>query len=193
MSFPAIILAAGKSSRLGTPKQAIDIGGETLLERAARIASEAGAEPIVIVLGANFEATSKLRFPFNATLVVNEEWQEGVASSIRAGLRKLLSEDAAAEALLLLVCDQPAVTVTHLQTLMVQANQDLPVASTYAGTVGTPAIFPRSYFEALLALKGDTGARSLLRDPLHPPALVSLNRGDIDIDTVADLEKWKQE
>jgi CTP:molybdopterin cytidylyltransferase MocA len=193
LAIPAIILAAGSSSRLGSPKQAVEIGEETLLERTARVAAEAGADPILVVLGANSEVTSKLRFPEKTELVLNEEWQEGVASSIRAGMKKLQSLKPKADALFLLVCDQPAVTADHLKRMMKQAREDYPVASSYAGTVGTPAIFPRGYFESLLALKGDVGARSLLRNPLHPPILVALERGDIDIDTIADLKKWQRQ
>lgn len=193
LTIPAIILAAGSSTRLGSPKQAVPIGDETLLERTARVAAEAGSDPLIIVLGANADASSKLRYPENVTLVFNEKWAEGVASSIRAGLSKLLSFGSEPEALLLLVCDQPAVTAEYLQEMKSQVTQDRPVASTYAGTVGTPAIFPRRFFDALLALKGDVGARSLLRDQLHSPVLLALDRGDIDIDTVADLEKWRKQ
>jgi CTP:molybdopterin cytidylyltransferase MocA len=168
------------------------MGDETLLERTARITAEAGSNPLIIVLGANSETTSRLRYPESATLVFNEEWPEGVASSIRAGLNKLLSSGNEPEALLLLVCDQPAVTAEHLREMMARITPDRPVASTYAGATGTPAIFPRPFFGALLALKGDVGARSLLRHPLHSPVLVAVERGDIDIVTVADLERWRR-
>lgn len=193
VTIPAIILAAGSSARLGTPKQTVSIGDETLLERTARVAAEADSDPLIIVLGANAETTSRLRFPENATLVFNEAWGEGVASSIRAGLSKLLSFESEPEALLLLVCDQPAITAEHLREMKSHIAPDRPVASTYAGAIGTPAIFPRRFFDALLALKGDVGARFLLRDRLHSPVLLALDRGDIDIDTVADLEKWRKQ
>ena len=82
----AVVLAAGASTRLGEPKQLIAIGGETLLERAVRTAREAGCAPVVVVLGADAERIRERCDLGDALAVVNEEWQEGMASSIRIGV-----------------------------------------------------------------------------------------------------------
>lgn len=194
---PAILLAAGRSSRLGSPKQMISFEQETLLERTARIAAAAGADPIFIVLGSYAETMRNLHFPENVVLVLNDRWEEGVASSIRAGMQAALAQNKEAGGVLLMVCDQPAVTVEHLRTLISEAQRGggtwETAASSYAGVTGTPAIFPATRFQQVLALQGDTGARALLRDPAHPPLLISLPQGEIDIDTTDDLINWQNQ
>ena len=192
MPVPAIILAAGASSRLGQPKQLLLHEGETLLERAARLAAEAGAVPVVAILGARFiEICAAI--PQNRDIrVFNEKWEKGIATSIHAGLHALDTVAPLAPAALLLTCDQPRLTATHLHTLLeLFAAQQTPaiVASSYAGTVGTPAVFPRTVFAKLLALRGDRGARSLLARP--PCALIQVDfpGGEIDIDTPEDLAR----
>jgi molybdenum cofactor cytidylyltransferase len=141
-------------------------GGETLLARAIRLASEAGAAPVIVVLGAHHDHLLAA-IPFSglntAIPVINGEWEQGIASSIRAALGAL--DDAAPEAsgALILGCDQPRLTAEHLRALLdAFAAQAAPgmVASAYAGVVGIPAVFPCAAFADLLALSGDKGARA---------------------------------
>jgi CTP:molybdopterin cytidylyltransferase MocA len=174
-SAAAIILAAGASSRLGEPKQLALLAGEQLLERAVRVAGEAGCEPIVVVLGANAEQISARCSLASAIVVMNKAWAEGMATSIRCGISALPKETRAA---ILMTCDQPAVTSSHLRSLMEQCK-DEPVASSYAGREGVPACFPASHFSELMRLEGDAGARYLLR---AAPS-VELPGGELDIDT----------
>ncbi|HMH11874.1 MAG TPA: nucleotidyltransferase family protein, partial [Edaphobacter sp.] len=115
MSVAAVVLAAGSSSRLGEPKQLVRLGGENLLERAVRVACEAGCAPVVVVLGAGAEMIRSQCSMGDARVLVNEGWEEGMASSIRLGMGIL--EDV--EGVVLMTCDQPAVTVGHLSRLMV--------------------------------------------------------------------------
>jgi molybdenum cofactor cytidylyltransferase len=187
MSVAAIILAAGASRRLGRPKQLLLLGGETLISRTIRLATEAGAAPRVAVLGAHAEAIRASIGPDGATVAINEGWEQGVAGSIHAGLRAL---DAEVSGALILSCDQPRLTAEHLRALIenfIAQNESAIVASAYAGVQGVPAVFPRSAFPDLLALAGDKGARALL---LHPPcALIALPfpGGEADIDKPEDL------
>jgi molybdenum cofactor cytidylyltransferase len=178
-SAAAIILAAGASSRLGEPKQLALLAGERLLERAVRVAAEAGCEPIVVVLGANAEQISAQCPLASAIVVMNKAWAEGMATSIRCGLSALPKE---MEAVILMTCDQPAVTPAHLHSLMEQCRGE-PIASSYAGRVGVPACFPVSYFSELMRLEGDAGARYLLKGATS----VELPGGELDIDTPAAL------
>lgn len=180
MKVAAIILAAGASTRMGQPKQLLKLGGVRLLERAVDVAAQAGCEPVVVVLGASADEILAECALDQATVVINPEWCEGMAASIRRGLRQV---DGQCDAALLMVCDQPAATSDHLRKLVDRCTE-LPVASSYAGRRGVPACFPASYFGELLMLCGDAGARHLLESA---PA-IELAGGELDIDTPLTLE-----
>lgn len=189
-SVAAIVLAAGASRRLGQPKQLLMLGGETLVERAIRLVGEAGATPVLTVLGANREvilATVELN---PAVPVINNDWEHGIATSIHAGLESLDVIAPHANAALILSCDQPRLTADHLRELIeafdAQAEPSI-VASAYAGVVGIPAVFPRLVFPHLLALRGDQGARAILAQPPCPLIAVPFSGGEIDIDQPGDL------
>ena len=179
MKVAAIILAAGASTRLGEPKQLVLLGGERLLERAVHVAQQAGCDPVVVVVGAHAERIVAQCCLDSTRTVVNPDWREGMASSIRCGLGQL---DASPDAAILMTCDQPAVTADHLRALM-QAGIDAPVASHYAGRRGVPACFPAANFVELSLLAGDEGARRLLRSALT----IELVGGELDIDTPQTL------
>lgn len=192
MSVPAIILAAGASRRLGQPKQLLTLGGETLLARTIRIAKEAGAEPLLVILGAHAAAISASVSLDRVVTVLNAEWQEGMASSIRAGLRVLSSCTPDAQGAVILSCDQPRLSTEHVRKLVQSfeaASASAVVASMYRGIRGIPAVFPRSIFSRLLALEGDKGARAILADPACAVIDVQFPGGDVDIDLPSDLEQ----
>jgi molybdenum cofactor cytidylyltransferase len=180
-----VVLAAGASTRLGEPKQLVTIAGETLLERTVRIAREAGCTPVVVVLGAaHIEILANARLTDTAP-VINDHWQEGMASSIRLGVRTLESIARDAEGVLLMTCDQPAITAQHLTLLM--TKQEIR-ASRYAGRNGVPAYFPEKYFSQLMELTGDSGARTLLAQARSEILL----HGELDIDTADDLAQARK-
>ena len=192
-SVPALVIAAGSSSRLGQPKQLLVLDGETLLQRAIRIACESGASPVLVVLGAHLEQIEPGIDRSQATVVVNSGWEEGMASSIRLGIQALEAESPQAAGVLFMICDQPAVSAEHLRLLLASFRQDpaTPVASVYAGKRGIPAIFPRPAFPSLLALRGDQGARRLLADPNRNVIELALDGGGLDIDRPEDLPRLR--
>lgn len=196
LSFAAVVLAAGSSSRLGAPKQLVRDGSETLLERSARVAAESGADSVIVVLGARAEQLQQLASLKKVIVTINQEWAEGMASSIRAGVQAALNLSRKPSGILLMSCDQPAVTPFHLQTLLARSvlsdGAVATVASLYAGIAGIPAVFPFGRIAELLSLRGEKGARSLLRDSSLPPLLVPLPGGEVDIDTTQDLEAWQR-
>jgi CTP:molybdopterin cytidylyltransferase MocA len=190
MSVAAVIVAAGASRRLGQPKQLVMVDGEPLLQRAIRCAGEAGASPIFVVLGAYRDRVETAIDFGAAAIVVNDDWEEGLASSIRAGVRAAEIDTADAAGLLLMTCDQPRVTEEHLRQMIDKFDAQLErilITSTYAGVRGIPAIFPREAHGELLALRGDKGARVLLQKPLWHVIEVPLEGGEIDIDSPDDL------
>jgi molybdenum cofactor cytidylyltransferase len=176
-----IILAAGSSRRLGQPKQMVLIGGETLLQRAIRVANQAGLEPVLVVISEHqahqFSATGEEI----CEALINFEAADGMASSIRVGVAKAIEIGSAG--VVVMACDQPAVTAEHLQKLL--ADGEEVVASGYAGRRGVPAYFPASAFDDLMKLQGDAGARNLLRTA----RCVELANGELDVDTPEELAK----
>ena len=185
--IPAVILAAGASTRLGEPKQLAMLAGETLLERAVRVAREAGCDPVVVVLGAAYVEVLAGTFGTlgDAVPVINDKWAEGMASSIRLGVRTLGFVAKDAEGVLLMTCDQPAVTVQHLNRVMLRQEV---TASRYGERNGVPAYFPKKYFSDLMALTGDAGAKGLLSQARSE----DLAHGDLDIDSPEDLARTRE-
>lgn len=108
------MLAAGASSRLGKPKQLLPYKGTTLLKHAVQLAVDATLKPIVVVKGANADLLNKEIEESQATIVMNAAWEEGMASSIRIGLQKMLELEPAINSVIMMVCDQPYVTVKLL-------------------------------------------------------------------------------
>jgi CTP:molybdopterin cytidylyltransferase MocA len=188
--IPAIILAAGASRRLGQPKQLVRYNDETLLERAIRIAGESGAAPLIVVIGADHEQIRSV-IPFeHATLIFSPHWQQGIASSIHAGLEAVERLAPDSHGAMILPCDQVRLSADHLRGLIAAfAAQDEPsiAASTYADVLGIPAVFPHAAYPELMALEGDKGARSLLLNPPCPVIAIPFAGGEIDIDEPADL------
>ena len=185
MSIAAVVLAAGASQRLGEPKQLVRLGRETLLERAVRVAREAECSPVVVVVGAEHGQVLGNSVLGDVVTVINDEWKEGMASSIRLGVQALGFAARDAEGVLLMTCDQPAVTAKHLVHLTLRAEVK---ASRYAGKNGVPAYFPKKYFARLMELKGDAGARELLAEAPYE----ELENGELDVDTVKDLKRARE-
>jgi molybdenum cofactor cytidylyltransferase len=175
-----VVLAAGASRRLGRPKQTVILAGETLVERTVRIALEARLQPVIAVVRPEGDFGHSLQ-TMGAVVVLNDKAAEGIAASIRYGVNvaRLLK----ASGVVLLTCDQVAVTAEHLQALCAKPAE--ATGSGYAGKVGIPAYFPAANFDSLMQLTGDTGARDLLR---HARS-VSTEALAFDIDTEADVAR----
>ncbi len=185
MSEPAIVLAAGASRRLGQPKQLVRLGGESLLRRTVR-AALAQCDPVLVVVGFQGEAMAAHLAGLAVTLVPNPEWEEGMAASIRAGVRALPGD---AEGALFLVCDQLAVDAELLATLLAarRARPGAVVACGYDGVRGTPSWFPARCFAQLGELRGDRGARALLQG--EDVVVVPFPAGGADVDRPEDLPR----
>jgi molybdenum cofactor cytidylyltransferase len=189
-----ILLAAGGSSRMATPKQFVRFEGETLLRRAALAIAASVCDPIVAVLGAEKEnaeveiASTRVKPSFN------RGWKTGMSSSIKLGLTELMSIEPALDAVLITLCDQPFVTTQTLNRLTERflQSQKTIVAAEYGDIVGVPAIFSKTMFERLLSLDGDKGARDLIRDPDASVETVEIKEAALDIDTVDDLGRLKK-
>lgn len=193
MSVAAIILAAGSSSRLGQPKQLLEIAGVKLLDRAIEAATTAGCSPVVVVLGAHAEKIVNESTAVGVEVIRNENWQRGIGTSIRSGMQHLINSQSKLEAAVLLSCDQPRVNANTIAALMAKRdNSNKPiVASRYANTLGIPAIFDRCCFESLTGLPDDSGAKPLIESNRNYVAEIDFSDGAVDIDTPADLKRLR--
>jgi molybdenum cofactor cytidylyltransferase len=183
-----ILLAAGASSRLGRPKQLLPYQGQTLLRHAAEVAVATPCRPLVLVTGAlHDELLPEIEgLPFH--VVRNDNWADGMAGSIAAGLAELetAAEGSRVEAIVVMLCDQPLLTPEVIGELIMQfqATGQPVVASAYSGIKGVPALFSRAIFTDLRELRGANGARELLQQHAQLPA-VDFPGGATDVDTEA--------
>jgi molybdenum cofactor cytidylyltransferase len=175
---------------MGFPKQLIEYEREPLVRRAVRAALECGAQPVVVVLGANAELIAPALDSLEGRIrvVVNDDWKTGLSSSLRAGLRAL-SEDEACDGVLVTLTDQPLVDANTLQQLLAAFDAEHRiVASAYSETVGVPAIFGSEHIPALMRLEGDSGAGTWLR---NQSGVTQIRLDDVarGVETPADLAK----
>jgi CTP:molybdopterin cytidylyltransferase MocA len=177
-----LVLAAGEGRRFGGPKALVELHGERLVDRAVRVAHEGGCEPVYVVSGA-----VTVEVP-GATTVVNEDWQTGMASSLRAGLAALPES---ADAVVLCLVDQPGIGADVIARVVrrLRDGHQLVVA-TYAGQARNPVGVARALWAAASASAvGDEGLRAFIRE--HPDLVDAVECADIgdetDIDTSADL------
>jgi molybdenum cofactor cytidylyltransferase len=197
MQTGIIILAAGNSSRLGQPKQLLKHHGKTLLQHVFEEAVAAAFAPIVIVFGSNADYIKANTNLATAEIVINENWQMGLATSIVVGMQIIVEQQDAEKkpsAMVITVCDQPFVSA-KLLTQLVQMKSKTGsgiVASSYAGTLGTPVLFDQKYYDTLLKLQGDEGAKKLLTLHQADVSFVPFEHGHIDIDTEQDYLNLQQ-
>ena len=181
--IPAVILAAGSGRRMGGAKALLELDGETLLQRAIRIAGTAGFSPLIAVVGSWDPG------PLAVQVLHNAEAVEGMASSIRMGIAALPAE---ADRVLLLTVDQVSVDPALLRRLLALSTAEpaRPAACAYADTVGIPAVFPRRLFPELMDLNGDRGAKAILLR--EKTATTPFPGGEDDLDTPGDLARIRR-
>ena len=195
--FGAVILAAGESSRMGTPKQLLVVDGQLLVLRAVEAALASAAWPVVVVLGAHAEKIRPLLARHPVLIAENSAWAEGMAASIRVGVTTLQQFSRALDAALVALCDQPAFSADVIAQLVAaqRTTGRSIVAARYHGRHGAPALFLQENFPALTALTGEEGARALLNGAASRVASVDLPALALDLDTPADyaaLQKTNQ-
>lgn len=190
----AIVLAAGGSTRLGTPKQLLEFRGQTLLRRIVNLAIDLPCGPVVVVLGHESERMLKELSGLPIDPTVNPNWQRGIGSSIRRGVGHLLAIKPTTQAALLLLCDQPLINTADLNRLVDSAEScGKPVCvCAFRDTIGPPVLVRRDMFPALQSLPDAEGAKAIWSK--HPEVLetVLCPNAAMDIDTAADLESLRR-
>ena len=181
-----VVLAAGASTRLGQPKQLLRFGDKTLLAQICEVALAVENQQVIVVLGAHCEAIKPAIEQLPVQILTNEKWADGMGSSIACGISHLPKN---ADAVLLLLCDQPFVTAAFLEKLIEKwrSSNSRIVTSAYGGTFGPPAILDKKLFPELAALHGQHGAKKLMEKYGEHLELVDFPEGAVDIDSPDDL------
>jgi len=183
-----ILLAAGNSSRLGRPKQLLKKQEESLIRFFTQEALKV-SDQVLVILGAYQELIQKEIQDLPVQILYNLEWQEGMASSIRLGIKTLMESSQTRPIAILMVCDQPYVQSEILSSLIKEyLKSDKPIiASEYQNTLGTPVLFHESFYSELLKLEGSAGAKKIVNSFREQVGKISFPQGHFDIDTPEDL------
>ena len=184
-----LILAAGSSTRMGDIKQLLPYKHTTLLGWAIEQAQKSSIKDVFCVLGAYKESIEQQISKYSSKIIYNPNYGSGLSSSIVNGIKYL--EEKNVEAILIMLADQPHITSEYLNTL-IETSKIHPskiIASNYKDSVGVPAIFPKIYFNELLNLKGDKGAKYFLQK--HDSNVIKTNypQNLVDIDTPNDYKR----
>jgi molybdenum cofactor cytidylyltransferase len=192
-SVGIILLAAGSSSRMGQSKQLLLIDGKPLLLKSVEAALDTDADQVVVVLGSRANEHQHLIKDLPASVIVNAQWENGMGSSLKAGLNSLLQKFPEISAVIVMVCDQPRVSSDLLKRLIEQykVTNNLIVASSYANTHGVPVLFDQRIFPELLSLNDKHGAKKVLEEFKGSVSSVEFPGGEIDLDTKGDFEAYR--
>ena len=191
--FGAVILAAGASTRMGSPKQLLAVDGRPLLLRTIDAALASSAWPVVVVLGAHAEKIRPLLARLPVIIAEAPDWSEGMAASLRTGVTTLRQFSRALDGALVALCDQPAFSAAVIaQLVAAQRTTDRSIiAAHYSGRNGAPALFLRQHFETLVHLTGEAGARELLNGDPARVASIDLPALAHDLDTPGDVAAFR--
>ena len=186
-----IILAAGAATRMGRPKQLLSYQGRSLILHAVEVALASMSQPIIVVLGAYVEQIKPELMSKAVQVVENSQWQEGMSSSIRAGISMLLKTNSKLDAVIISLADQPLVSPQIFNQLIqsYQETQKVIIASKYNETTGVPALFSNALFPELMQLEGDKGAKALIQKYIDTGLILLIPEAAIDIDTPDDYKQ----
>lgn len=186
-----VILAAGKSSRLGQKKQLLQWQNTSLLENTISAAKKSNCAEIVVVTPSNDNEINLLLEQYDVFIAINKNRENGVSTSISVGLEKLLEISPKIEAVILMVCDQPYISHKLLIKIIktYESSQAKIVPSKYANILGIPVLFDKIYFSNLFGLNGDQGAKKIIHNFTDNVIAIDFIGGEIDIDTAEDYQK----
>lgn len=194
LDVAVLVLAAGNASRMGYAKQLLPFNGRSFIRNAVNTARIVAGDNCFVVVGAYHEAIENDLKATSCKIIVHKDWARGMGSSLKAGLKAIQAQHPAVKGAIILVADQPFVNKDLLLQLLDEqlTSGKKIVACQYQETCGTPVLFMRPYFEQLLALADEAGAKKLLKQNAHDVAFVDFPQGAIDIDTEDDYKKLQR-
>lgn len=187
-----IILAAGSSSRFGSPKQLLKWKKSNLLQHAIETARASNATQVILVLGANYELIKENINSEGVEIIKNNSWEKGLGTSISVGVKYVMNNRAEVDGILIMLADQPLIDSEYLDKMIANFNSSSQqiIASSYENKKqGVPVIFDKCYFTELKELNDDEGAKHLIRKHLEHVKTVKLDFQNLDIDTIEDYKK----
>ncbi len=190
-----LLLAAGSSSRMGKPKMLLPFNGKTFLQHAIDEIKATTNTELVIVTGCYHDLLKDILLLQQIPFIENENWEDGMGSSLQKGIRYVLKQYSNAAAVIIMVCDQPCISSDLLNELM-EAKQHSGkgvIAAAYNGTTGTPVLFDKKYFNELALLTGQYGAKKIVQKNQEDVADIPFPLGAVDIDTADDYEALKKQ
>jgi molybdenum cofactor cytidylyltransferase len=187
----AILLAAGESRRLGVPKQLLKFKNELLINYILNQIKKAGLSKIKVVLGSRSEIIKQQICVTDLEIAVNQDWEEGISSSIRCGLNKISAETSA---VIFFVVDQPFLDSKLIEKVVEKScfSNEMIIAARVAGHILHPVLFRREIFPKLLETKGDVGGKAVFKDEIMGFVDWYDEKLLLDIDTLEDYEKIKK-
>lgn len=190
IKIAAILLAAGASTRMGSPKQLLDWGGKSILRNAIAAIPDERVTELIVVLGAHAKLIGHT-LPNNIRKVKNTNWKTGMGSSIACGMQQLQSDGMGYDAVLITLADQPLIDAAYLAQLIKtkKSREEGIIASSYDGKAGVPALFSSDFFTALAKLDDSFGAKSLLEAHKNDIFLIDAGNKTEDIDTPEEYER----
>ena len=191
----AIVLAAGRSTRMGEANKLLaDIGGTAMVRRVVEAVLASRARPVLMVTGHQAADVAAAIAGLDVTPVANPDYATGLSSSLRAGVRSL-PEDC--DGVLFVLGDMPRISPEHLDRLIAAFGAEegaAVIVPVRAGRRGNPVLWPAMYFEELLQLEGDAGARRLFA--AHAGAVREIDLGTdaifVDVDTPEALARERR-
>ncbi len=191
--WTAIVLAAGSSTRMGRSKQLLKIASETLIRRTVKTAIDSGANETLVVLGADSEQIKNELSDLSVYTVTNPEFEKGMGSSLKCGVRYVMKKNSDAEAVMILVSDQPLLNSFYLKKIIEEylKTKSPIVASFYSERYGVPALFNKSMFGKLLAIEDQHGAKKCIEQNSTLVKSIDFPEGAVDLDTPGDFENFR--
>ncbi|AUC14952.1 hypothetical protein BTO06_07295 [Tenacibaculum sp. SZ-18] len=188
MKIATLILAAGSSSRMGSPKQLLSVGNTTLLGTVIEKILLLNNNSIYCILGSNADIIKESIAKYDLTILTNSNYRKGLSTSIASGIRHIKNLDY--DAVLIVLGDQPNIQINYFQKIIEKwkSSQDFIIASNYPSRKGVPALFPKKHFTLLENLEGDKGASNILNSDEFPIFTINSNIDLFDVDTQNDYQ-----